>query len=109
MRCLSENEGSCIPLDPADATREGGSTLESVVILAERDKKCLFINIPGLTHFKFQKYKQSFELEVTIRIFFLTKQTFTCFDFIQPLFLFPFRKVAQMIVETSLMPESLWI
>lgn len=30
----------------------GGFTLESVIILAGRDKKCLFINIPGITHFQ---------------------------------------------------------
>lgn len=35
----------------ADATGDEGSTLESVIILAEWDKKCLFINVPGITHF----------------------------------------------------------
>lgn len=30
----------------------GGFTLESVIILAGRDKKRLFINIPGITHFQ---------------------------------------------------------
>lgn len=52
MRCFSENECSCVPQDSADAIREGGSTLQSMIILAERDKKCLSINIPGITYFK---------------------------------------------------------